>query len=144
MPWHPVKLCAGYFPCAPSDPHYILHHLALCSGSWVFMDCLFQSLLPSGFWMCSANGNCQLEIWIREWGQGIYFPFLLPAALMRDGFTSPLISAIPAGQLSLVAVTIPLSCTSRFFTPGSPGLLHHPLLFYVTSADTFENTPYTL
>lgn len=108
------------------------------------MDCLFQPLLPSGFWMCSANGKCQLEIWIREWGQGIYFPLLLPAALVRDGFTPPLLSAIPAGQFSLVAVTILLSGPSRFFTPRSPGVPHHPLLFYVTSADTFENTPYTV
>lgn len=80
----------------------------------------------------------------KRMGSGHLFPFLASCCLSEDGFTPPLISTIPAGQLSLVAVDILLSCTSRFFIPRSPGVPHRPLLFYITSADTFENTPYTV
>ena len=113
------------WPCAPGA-RFLWTVLLVSLALWL-LDVFSQWKVPA-------------EIRRREWGQDIYFPFSLPAALMKDGFTPPPISTVLAGQPFLVAVTIPPPCPFRFLTPGSPRVPHSPLLVYFTSVDAFENT----
>lgn len=61
------------------------------------MDCLIGLSCPlaSG---SVTSGKCQLEIRSREWGQGIYFLYFFPDALMSGDDIPPLKSTVFAGQ----------------------------------------------